>query len=52
MAPNAAMSCTARSARALRSISMPAVVRPSMKRLYDRPNPRAAALMRWIHSAR
>src|SRR5215470_2733195 len=36
--PNALMSCTAMSARTLRSTVMPAFFRPFIMRLYDRPN--------------
>src|SRR6187551_2512340 len=49
---NAALSCTARSARTLRSMSIDAFLRPFMNALYVRPISRAAALMRAIHNAR
>src|SRR5690348_7598900 len=52
IAPNALISCTAMSASTLRSIVMPALFRPLIRRLYERPNWRAAALIRTIHSAR
>src|SRR5215213_7948531 len=48
----AAGSVTARSARILRSTSIPAALRPEMKRLYVIPSARAAALIRWIHNLR
>src|SRR5450756_2451566 len=46
----ASRSCTARSARTLRSISTPAVRQPLMKILYDMPRARAAAFIRLIQS--
>src|SRR2546430_2236822 len=52
IAPNAAGSLTARSARILRSSSMPALPQPWMNWLYDSPFCRAAALMRVIQSWR
>src|SRR4029450_13727855 len=45
-------SVTARSARIFRSTSIPAALRPEMKRLYVIPSARAAALIRCIHSLR
>jgi hypothetical protein len=49
---NAAGSDTARSARDLRSSSIPARRTPAMNLLYDRPLARAAALIRTIQSER
>src|SRR5450756_55177 len=46
----ASRSCTARSARTLRSISTPAVRKPLMNMLYDIPRSRAAAFIRLIQS--
>src|SRR6266480_7659767 len=51
-AVNAAESLTAMSERTLRSISMPAFLRPCMKTEYDIPCWCAPALMRMIHSLR
>src|SRR5262249_42564168 len=47
---NALGSFTARSASVLRSSSIPAAWTPAMKRLYESPLTRAAALMRMIQS--
>src|SRR4051812_21862775 len=52
MPVNAAGSCTAISARTLRSISMPALRMPLANWLYVRPFSRAAALIRATHSGR
>jgi hypothetical protein len=52
IAVNAAGSLTARSARTLRSSSMPALPQPFTNWLYERPFARAAALMRVIQSWR
>src|SRR4030095_15150465 len=48
----AALSCTARSASTLRSMSIDALERPLMNVLYVIPSSRTAALMRAIHSER
>src|SRR5205807_252321 len=52
MAPKACGSRTARSASTLRSSSIPAVFKPAMNWLYERPFARAPALIRMIQSRR
>src|SRR5487761_2312129 len=50
--PNALLSCTARSASALRLSVTPDFFKPLMKSEYDMPSARTAALMRLIHNER